>query len=201
MRRYAAAPTMSARLLNTCGRLLPPPACARSWRAPGAHAPRALPGRQPLAPCSIIALRSMRGGRRNMKRMISIPFFLLRTTTAGAALLTGFLETFVFAHVLRAQRVLTFILVAAIGYSLWLIDFGIVKILFVRLRARFLAGDRNETVAGHATAVVLFFFWLVVTGALLCFVFMATQTASSLREAAGFGLVFLFVAANLGGFA
>jgi hypothetical protein len=143
----------------------------------------------------------MRGGRRNMKRMISIPFFLLRTTTAGAALLTGLLQTYVFAHVLSAQRFSIFILVAAIGYSLWLIDFGIVKILFVRLRARFLAGDRNETVAGHATAVVLFYFWLVVTGALLCFVFMATQTASSLREAAEFGLFFLFVALNLVWFA
>jgi hypothetical protein len=135
------------------------------------------------------------------KRMISIPFFLLRTTTAGAALLTGLLQTYVFAHVLSAQRFSIFILVAAIGYSLWLIDFGIVKILFVRLRARFLARDRNEAVAGHATAVVLFYFWLVVTGALLCFVFMATQTASSLREAAEFGLFFLFVALNLVWFA
>ncbi len=66
-----------------------------------------------------------------------------------------------FAHVLSPQRFSIFILVAAIGYSLWLIDFGIVKILFVRLRARFLAGDRSDAVAGHATAVVLFYFALV----------------------------------------
>ena len=135
------------------------------------------------------------------KSMISIPFFLLRTTTAGAALLTGLLQTYVFAHVLSPQRFSIFILVAAFGYSLWLIDFGIVKILFVRLRARFLAGDRNEAVAGHATAVVLFYFWLVVSGALLCFVFMATQTASSVREALEFGLFFLLVALNLVWFA
>ncbi len=95
------------------------------------------------------------------KRLISIPFFLLRTTTAGAALLTGLLQTYVFAHVLSPQRFSIFILVAAFGYSLWLIDFGIVKILFVRLRARFLAGDRSDAVAGHATAVTLFYFGLV----------------------------------------
>src|ERR1700690_3615942 len=135
------------------------------------------------------------------KRLISIPFFLLRTSTAGAALLTGLLQTYVFAHVLSPQRFSIFILVAAIGYSLWLIDFGIVKILFVRLRARFLAGDRSDAVAGHAAAVVLFYFWLVSTGALLCFIFMATQTAASLREAAEFGLFFWFVALNLVWFA
>ena len=136
-----------------------------------------------------------------MKKFISIPFFLLRTTTAGAALLTGLLQTYVFAHVLSPQRFSIFILVGAIGYSLWLIDFGIVKILFVRLRARFLAKDRSDAVAGHATAVVLFYFWLVSTGALLCFIFMATQTAASLREAAEFGLFFWFVALNLVWFA
>src|SRR5450631_998688 len=135
------------------------------------------------------------------KRLISIPFFLLRTSTAGAALLTGLLQTYVFAHVLSPQRFSIFILVGAIGYSLWLIDFGIVKILFVRLRSRFLAKDRSDAVAGHATAVVLFYFGLVTSGALLCFFFMATQTAASLREAAEFGLFFLFVALNLVWFA
>ena len=135
------------------------------------------------------------------KRLISVPFFLLRTTTAGAALLTGLLQTYVFAHVLSPQRFSIFILVAAFGYSLWLIDFGIVKILFVRLRARFLAGDRSEAVPGHTTAVLLFYFTLVTTGALLCFVFMATQTAASPREAAEFGLFFWFVALNLVWFA
>jgi O-antigen/teichoic acid export membrane protein len=135
------------------------------------------------------------------QRLISIPFFLLRTTTAGAALLTGLLQTYVFAHVLSPQRFSIFILVGAIGYSLWLIDFGIVKIVFVRLRARFLARERSDAVAGHATAVVLFYFILVATGALLCFVFMATRTAAPLQDAAEFGLFFLFIALNLVWFA
>ena len=135
------------------------------------------------------------------KRLISIPFFLLRTTTAGAALVTGLLQTYVFAHVLSPQRFSIFILVAAFGYSLWLIDFGIVKILFVRLRARFLEGDRSNAVAGHATAVVLFYLGLVSAGALLCFIFMATQTSNSIWEAAEFGMFFWFVALNLVWFA
>jgi hypothetical protein len=135
------------------------------------------------------------------KRLISIPFFLLRSTTAGAALLTGLLQTYVFAHVLSAERFSIFILVAAIGYSLWLMDFGIVKILFVRLRARFLNKDKSDAVDGHATAVVLFYFALVSTGALLCFLFMATQTSATLREAAEFGLFFWFIALNLVWFA
>ena len=124
------------------------------------------------------------------QRMISIPFFLLRGTTAGAAFVTGLLQTYVFAHILSPQRFSIFILVAAFGYSLWLIDFGIVKILFVRLRAKFLSHDSSDAVAGHATAVVLFYFLVVTSGASVCFVFMATQTEASVREAAEFGLFF-----------
>jgi hypothetical protein len=131
------------------------------------------------------------------QRLISIPFFLLRTGTAGAALVTGLLQTFVFAHVLSPHRFSIFILVAAVGYSLWLIDFGIVKILFVQQRARFLAGDRSDGIARQATAIVLFYFGLVSSGALLCFLFMAIQTSTPLQEAAEFGLFFLLVALNL----
>ena len=136
------------------------------------------------------------------QRLISIPFFLLRTTTAGAALVTGLLQTYVFAHVLSPQRFSIFILVAAFGYSLWLIDFGIVKILFVRLRARFLAGDHSDSVAGHATRrrAVLFRAGERRRPALLSFSWRAARRAS-LREAAEFGLFFWFVALNLVWFA
>ena len=135
------------------------------------------------------------------RRIISVPFFFLRAGTAGAALVTGLLQTYVFAHVLTPHRFSIFILVAAIGYSLWLIDFGIVKILFVRLRACFLAGRADKTVAGHATAIITFYFGLVTSGALVCFVVMATQSGASLREAAEFGLFFWFIALNLVWFA
>ncbi len=133
------------------------------------------------------------------RQLISVPFFLLRGTTAGAAFVTGLLQTFVFAHVLSPERFSIFILVAAIGYSLWLIDFGIVKILFVRLRAHFLAGESNLATAGHATAIVLFYFALTLVGAVLCFLVTARQ--ASLLHATEFALFFLFVALNLVWFA
>ena len=133
------------------------------------------------------------------RRLISLPFFLLRTTTAGAAFVTGLVQTFVFAHVLSPERFSIFILVAALGYSLWLIDFGIVKILFVKLRANFLAGERSGATAAHATAVSLFYFALTVAGALLCVVI--TVRHASLLNAVEFGLFFLFVSLNLVWFA
>jgi hypothetical protein len=135
------------------------------------------------------------------RRMISVPFFLLRTTTAGSAFVTGLAQTFVFAHVLSPQRFSIFILVAAIGYSLWLCDLGIVKILFVRLRANFLAGRSNKAAAQHATAVVLFYVSLTVIGALLCFAVTAARVGNSLGEACEFGLFFLFITLNLVWFA
>jgi hypothetical protein len=133
------------------------------------------------------------------RRLISVPFFLLRTTTAGAAFITGLVQTFVFAHVLSPERFSIFILVAALGYSLWLIDFGIVKILFVKLRAHFLAGERSDATAAHATAVSLFYFSLTAIGALFCVII--TVRHASLLNAVEFGLFFLFVSLNLVWFA
>ena len=135
------------------------------------------------------------------RRMISIPFFMLRMTTAGAAFVTGLAQTFVFAHVLSPQRFSIFILVAAIGYSLWLCDFGIVKIVFVRLRANVLAGKSNKTNARHATAVVGFYTLLTVIGTVICFAITASQPADTLLEAAEFSLFFLFIALTLVWFA
>jgi O-antigen/teichoic acid export membrane protein len=135
------------------------------------------------------------------QRLISVPFFLLRTGTAGAALITGLLQTYIFAHVLSPHRFSIFILVAAIGYSLWLIDFGIVKILFVQQRNRFLSRDRSEAIPRQASAILLFYLGLVSSGALLCFLFMALRTDAPLRETAEFGLFFLLVSLNLVWFA
>lgn len=135
------------------------------------------------------------------KQMISVPFFLLRVITAAAALVTGLAQTFVFAHVFTPHRFSIFILVGAIGYSLWLIDFGVVKILFVRLRDRFLAHDRSIDIPGHATAIVLFYTTLVSGGALVCFAVSTAMTSASINEAAEFGLFFLFVSLNLPWFA
>jgi hypothetical protein len=69
------------------------------------------------------------------------------------------------------------------------------------LRERFLRGELTGAMAGHASAVVLFYMSLVLIGAVLCFVFMAIRPANSIREAAEFGLFFLFIALNLVWFA
>jgi hypothetical protein len=130
-------------------------------------------------------------------RLISIPFLLLRVTTAGGAFAMGLVQTLVFARVLSPDRFSLFILVGAIGYSLWLCDLGLAKILFVQLRAAHLAGKTDERAAGQASAVIAFYVLLAVAGALVCFAFMALRPKLSLIEACDFGLFFLYITLNL----
>src|SRR6202451_4813436 len=88
-------------------------------------------------------------------RLISIPSLLLRVSPAGGAFAMGLVQTLVFARVLAPDRFSLFILVGAIGYSLWLCDLGLAKILFVQLRAAHLAGRTDRQAAGQATAGTL----------------------------------------------
>ena len=83
-------------------------------------------------------------------RLISIPFLLLRVSTAAGAFAMGLVQTLVFARVLTPDRFSLFILVGAIGYSLWLCDLGLAKILFVRLRTAHLAGKTDARAAMKA---------------------------------------------------
>jgi O-antigen/teichoic acid export membrane protein len=129
--------------------------------------------------------------------LVSIPFLLLRVSTAGGAFATGFIQTLVFARVLTPDRFSLFILVGAIGYSLWLCDLGLAKILFVQLRAAHLDGKTDRQAAGQATAVTLFYLLLAAGGALVCFAIMASRPANTLLEAADFGLFFLYIGLNL----
>src|ERR1700722_18909990 len=129
--------------------------------------------------------------------LVSIPFLLLRVSTAGGAFATGFIQTLVFARVLTPDRFSLFILVGAVGYSLWLCDLGLAKILFVQLRAAHLAGKTDRQAAGQATAVTLFYVLLAAAGALVCFLIMASRPANSLLEAADLGLFFLYIGLNL----
>jgi O-antigen/teichoic acid export membrane protein len=129
--------------------------------------------------------------------LVSIPFLLLRVSTAGGAFATGFIQTLVFARVLTPDRFSLFILVGAVGYSLWLCDLGLAKILFVQLRTAHLAGKTDRQAAGQATAVTLFYVLLAAAGALVCFLIMASRPANSLLEAADLGLFFLYIGLNL----
>jgi hypothetical protein len=129
-------------------------------------------------------------------RLISIPFLLLRVSTAGGAFATGFVQTLVFARVLAPDRFSLFILVGAIGYSLWLCDLGLAKILFVQLRTARLNGKTDARAAGQATAVIVFYVLLAAAGSSICFAFMAARSFS-LLEAADFGLFFFYITLNL----
>src|SRR6202451_2961336 len=97
-------------------------------------------------------------------RLISIPFLLLRVSTAGGAFAMGLVQTLVFARVLSPDRFSIYIVLGAIGYSLWLCDLGLAKILFVQLRAAHLAGRTDERAAGQATAVIVFYVLLAAGG-------------------------------------
>jgi O-antigen/teichoic acid export membrane protein len=130
-------------------------------------------------------------------RLISIPFLLLRVSTAAGAFAMGLVQTLVFARVLTPDRFSLFILVGAIGYSLWLCDLGLAKILFVQLRTAHLAGKTDARAAGQATAVILFYVLLAAGGALVCFAVMAVHPAFSILDATDFGLFFLYVTLNL----
>src|ERR1700688_4529586 len=129
--------------------------------------------------------------------LVSIPFLLLRVSTAGGAFATGFIQTLVFARVLTPDRFSLFILVGAVGYSLWLCDLGLAKILFVQLRAAHLAGKTDARAASQATAVIVFYVLLAAGGSLVCFAFMAERPSFSLLEAADFGLFFFYITLNL----
>jgi|SRR5579862_1053728 len=130
-------------------------------------------------------------------RLISLPFLLLRVSTAGGAFAMGLVQTLVFARVLSPDRFSLFILVGAIGYSLWLCDLGLAKILFVQLRNAHIAGKTDERAAAQATAVVIFYVLLATCGALVCFAVMSARPAVSTLEATDFGLFFFYVSLNL----
>src|SRR6202162_6521371 len=130
-------------------------------------------------------------------RLISIPFLLLRISTAGGAFAMGLVQTLVFARVLAPDRFSLFILVGAIGYSLWLCDLGLAKILFVQLRAAHLAGKTDARAARQATAVIVFYVLLAAGGALVCFAVMSARPSFSIVEATDFALFFLYVTLNL----
>jgi len=132
--------------------------------------------------------------------LISIPYLFLRGSTAGAALAMGFVQTFVLARVLSPERFSIFIVIGAIGYSLWVTDLGLAKILFVNLRGPHLAGRRDEHAARQATAVILLYGLLALGASLACFAIALMHPASTVRSAAELSLFMLYVTLNLAWF-
>lgn len=130
-------------------------------------------------------------------RFLSIPYLLLRSSTAGGALLFGLIQTFVFARVLSPERFSVFILIGTLGITLWLVDFGLTRIVFVRQRESFLAGRSDPVIAGQSMAVLITYAAAVLAGTLACVAFMAVRGGAPIVEAIEFGLFFLFTSLNL----
>jgi O-antigen/teichoic acid export membrane protein len=134
-------------------------------------------------------------------RFLSIPYLLLRATTAGGGLVGGLVQTFVFARILDPERFSVFILVGTLGIALWLSDIGLVKIIFVRMRAWLLGGaEAGAAVVGHATAIVILYFLLGIVCTIACF-FGALLLGAGAYGGLELALFFLFTAITLVWFA
>ncbi len=131
------------------------------------------------------------------KRLISYRYTLLRAATAAGTLGTGILQTFVFARVLTPERFSLFIFFAALGYTLYLTDAGMVKVLFVNLRGRFLQSKPFAEISGQATALVILYFSLAALASCICFLVLETYFKYSFGDSLDLTLFFAFNAVNL----
>lgn len=134
---------------------------------------------------------------RLMAGLLSIRYLFLRSSTCAAAVISGLVQTFVFARVLSPVHFSIFILIGAVGVALWLVDFGAGKILFVRQRERHLAQLSDREIPAQSTAVVVLYLLLVAVATLLCFLAMAAKPPTTLWQAVEFALFFNFSALNL----
>ena len=123
-------------------------------------------------------------------RQISYRYMVLRASTAAGTLGTGLLQTFVFARVLTPERFSLFIFFAALGYSLYLADVGIVKVLFVNLRRRFLQNKPLGAIAGQATMVFVLYVALAAFASVLCFLILAGRFHYSIADSRRIDAVF-----------
>jgi O-antigen/teichoic acid export membrane protein len=131
------------------------------------------------------------------RRLVSLPFMVLRGVSTAGVTLAALIQIFVFARTMTPEQFSIFILVGAFGYALWLADFGIVKYLFVRLRAAHLSKKPEPELVKQATLVVLFYASLVVVGAVICFVLLEALNSISALHAFKYSLFFTFTALNL----
>lgn len=129
-------------------------------------------------------------------RMVSIRYLFLRATTASGALLGGLIQTFVFARVLTPQEFSIFILLASCGVSMTVLDFGVVKLLFVRLRAAYLDKAIDAVLARQTAAIVVFYTLLSVACVALCVGVFALLPSMSGTDIVHYTLFFLFAALN-----
>lgn len=153
-----------------------------------------------LAPAMNAVPKAISGWHTRLAEVLSVRYALLRGWTAGSALLAGLVQTFVFARVLSPERFSLFILVGAVGVSMWLFDLGLSKILFVGMRKRFLAGQDKTDIAEQANAVALFYALMICVFSACCFMITLSRVGETVLGAAEFALFFFFSAFNLSWF-
>jgi len=153
------------------------------------------------ASASIVERKSAEGALRQPMRLLAgllpLRYFLLRASTATAAVVSGLVQTFVFARVLTPEDFSIYILIGTFGVSLWLFDLGAAKILFVRQRARHLAQRSDSIIAAQSSAVVALYALVVLAGTIACFAVMASRASVTIWQAVEFALFFSFAALNL----
>jgi O-antigen/teichoic acid export membrane protein len=135
--------------------------------------------------------------RTPLAGLLSFRYLVLRGWTAGGGILAGLVQTFVFARVLDPETFSLFILVGALGVSMWLFDLGFSRILFVRMRERFLAGEDTLAIGAQANAVAMFYATLIAAVSVVCMGVTALKPGMDPLEAVELGLFFFFTAFNL----
>jgi hypothetical protein len=132
--------------------------------------------------------------------LVSLRYMMLRGWSAGGGLLAGLVQTFVFARVLDPDSFSLFILVGALGVSMWLFDLGFSKVLFVRLRKQFLAGEDTLAVGAQVNALAIFYAALIALASVAVAALFTLRPSVSLWQGAALGLFFFFSAFNLAWF-
>lgn len=143
-----------------------------------------------LAPAMSAVPKAIADWQARLADVLSVRYALLRGWTAGSALVAGLVQTFVFARVLSPEQFSLFILVGAVGVSMWLFDLGLSKILFVRMRKHYLAGESTLGVGAQANAVALFYALAITVFAAICFAAMLARPGETVWGAAEFALFF-----------
>jgi len=138
--------------------------------------------------------------RSGLAGLLSFRYLLLRGWTAGGGLIAGLVQTFVFARVLDPERFSLFILVGALGTSMWLFDLGLSKIVFVRMRERFHAGAETQMIGAQASALAFFYALLITAASVACALALALRNDTSAWQSTELGLFFFFTAFNLAWF-
>jgi O-antigen/teichoic acid export membrane protein len=129
--------------------------------------------------------------------LFSLNYFLLRSFTAGGAVVNGLVQTFVFARVLTPKEFSIYILIFSFGVALWLFDLGGAKILFVRQRERHLSEAIEHSAPAQSNAIILLYALVVLAGAVLCFGVAASRPSVTLLQAFQYAAFFSFSGLNL----